>query len=926
MARSSTVRTALFATLLGLVAVPSLPSTAAWARDDLADARASLAKGDLKTAQIQLRNAVRDDPQNAEAHYQLGALSLQLGDGAAAQREAQSALERGFDAAKATELLAQSYLGQNKARELLRDLTPEGKPPDVAAKILVSRGYAMLATGDAKSAQGSFEQAEALAPTSIEPLLADSRLALGMRDAPRAHAKLDAALALEPRAPDALMRKFELQRAEGDVPGAAATLEDIIKNNPNLLPPRVERAAFLIASDKDDAAKPDVDFVLQALPNNVPANYLRAVLLYHAKDLAGADALLAKLAPAMNSIPRAFFLQAVIKTQLGQMAQAEEAADRFLARMPNDGTAQKLVAEIALRRGKPDRAIAVLQPLADSPKADIGLYDLIARAYAGTGQQARAVEYFEKEAALAPGDAALRQRLATSRMGMGDLEHAMSDLEKSFDLAPKEVAPAAQLFFADLATGDLDRTAASLAKIRAAQGDTPLVQSLDGQLKLARLDTAAARAAFERLVADHPEFIQGKVSLARMDLSEGRIAEADVLLGSILKDQPATEPALTMLVASQFAQNKPELAIQTLQRAHDASLQDARLTATLADAHTRSNDPAAAMKLLADPAVGADGSVTLLAARSRAQAALKDQAGLQASYRAMLALDPHAVDARRLLATLFVTSNNGESARILLEEGMRADPKDMRIVTDYVGLDLREHGLSAALATADRLRRNAPDVDGMRSLRGDLYMADKKPDQAIGEYAKEFKAAPDQSLLLRLVNAHIQSGKRDDAKGLLAQWSKAHPDDILVAEGLSGMLISEGDFAKAEPILAAIVDRAPRNAAALNNLAWVLSLRKDPRALGLAQKAYLLGPSPATADTLGWILTSQGENEKALVLLREANTGGRNPQIAYHFAVALKNSGHPDEAVRVLTALTQSDAKFNEKPEAEKLLSDLRKG
>ena len=58
--------------------------------DDLADARKAIQKGDLRAAQINLRNAVRADPQNAEAHYWLARVSLDLGDAVAAEREARS--------------------------------------------------------------------------------------------------------------------------------------------------------------------------------------------------------------------------------------------------------------------------------------------------------------------------------------------------------------------------------------------------------------------------------------------------------------------------------------------------------------------------------------------------------------------------------------------------------------------------------------------------------------------------------------------------------------------------------------------------------------------------------------------------------------------------------------------------------------------
>src|SRR5690242_8740044 len=80
--------------------------------DDLADARKAVQKGDLRAAQIDLRNAVRSDPQNAEAHYWLGRISLELGDAVAAEREARAAKDRGFDPHQAVPLLGQTLLAQ----------------------------------------------------------------------------------------------------------------------------------------------------------------------------------------------------------------------------------------------------------------------------------------------------------------------------------------------------------------------------------------------------------------------------------------------------------------------------------------------------------------------------------------------------------------------------------------------------------------------------------------------------------------------------------------------------------------------------------------------------------------------------------------------------------------------------------------------
>jgi Flp pilus assembly protein TadD len=96
--------------------------------DYLSSAKAALKKGDLKAAHIELRNAVRNDPQNAEAHYWLGQVSFELGDAVASEREATAAFERGFDPHETVALLAQSLLTQNKYQEILDKLRPDARP------------------------------------------------------------------------------------------------------------------------------------------------------------------------------------------------------------------------------------------------------------------------------------------------------------------------------------------------------------------------------------------------------------------------------------------------------------------------------------------------------------------------------------------------------------------------------------------------------------------------------------------------------------------------------------------------------------------------------------------------------------------------------------------------------------------------------
>ena len=55
-----------------------------------------------------------------------------------------------------------------------------------------------------------------------------------------------------------------------------------------------------------------------------------------------------------------------------------------------------------------------------------------------------------------------------------------------------------------------------------------------------------------------------------------------------------------------------------------------------------------------------------------------------------------------------------------------------------------------------------------------------------------------------------------------------------------------------------------------------------------------------------------------------ANAAGQ-PQIRYHYAVALNNTGQRDEARKILEELTASNATFENVADARKLLDDLKR-
>jgi putative PEP-CTERM system TPR-repeat lipoprotein len=901
------------------------------AADYLGDAKRLLQKGDVRAAQIQLRNTVKSDPQNAEAHFQLARVTLELGDAVAAEREAKAARERGFDPRLARPVLAQAYMVQGKYQDVLKDFTTGNQDPAQEAEILVIRGYAQASLHDLPAAQASFEQAERLAPDSVQPLLASARMALGRNDADNALAELDRALAIEPHSLEVLLQKAQVLRVKGDAEGALQLVEDALARAPDSLPARIERANLLIAAGKPDRAREDVAFVLSAVPGSVQGLYLQAVLQIVAKDYKAAESTLAKLAPVMQNLPRAYYLLAIVKLNTQQIEQAEDAAGRYVGRVPADPQGVKLLASIQLQKPESDKAIETLNRVARAGQADEQVFDLLARAYTLAGKREEAVQSLEKAAALVPDDVRMRTRLATARLGAGDPEAAVSDLERSLAMAPEQPGVGAALFFAELATGDLNRAAASIDKIRAAQGNTPVVRNLEGLLKLAQIDPDGAGAVFTAILKDDPDFTPAKVNLARVGIMQGQRDEAGKLLSEILGKYPASEPALSVYLGLALQDGKTSDAIAALGRARDTAPDDVRLTIALAELYARSGDTGKAFALL-DPTRGASAQnanaqkVPLLTARSQIEASLglSDQA--RNSYRELLAIEPNALDARLKLVALLVQAKDYEAARNLIQEGLRLSPRNYQLLAAYVEADMKAGGIDAALATADRLQKQNQDFAPARALRGDASMVAGRFEDAAQSYAAELNAAPSPFLLMRLAAAYTSAGAPDKAAEALRLWMAQHPDDIDVAQALAGLDITANRLDQAEANLKIVLEKRPRDPVALNNLAWIYQQKGDARAQPLARIAYLLLPNQQTADTLGWILTTQGSQQTGLMLLRQATShGAADPNITYHLAVALQKNGQRDEAIKLLTPLVSGEANFAEKRGARQLLTELSK-
>lgn len=929
---------------------PAEQPVARAAQSSLEKARAAFARGDLRTAQIEYRNAVRADPNSGMLRYQLAQISMDMGDTDTAEKEARAALDRNYAPDASTALLLRGYLGRGRYREVLREFPMPGAsaPPGVAAQIGMARVLSSIATNDRDAAKAELEALRSVAPNAAETHLAAATVAAAEGNRAELAAAIDRALAVSPTHPEALLRKAGLQLEQNQRAEGIATLDTLIAAQPNLLQARLLRAeAYLRAGDAAKAQQ-DVDAALRVAPGSVPALYQRALLQARAQDFRGADETITRLGPALANFAEGLLFQASVKRSLGQTEQALDAVQRYVARHPEDPRGGKLLAVMELERNQPAAAVGALERLVQRNVADTETYDLLSRALVAAGRPRDAVQAMQRLAAAQPNDASVQTRLSATRLAAGDTAGTVQAAQEALRLSPN-LAPARELLIvASLARGDIATAEAEMQKIPADARQSELMGVADATLKIAKLDVAGGRAAFEDVLKRFPQSNGARLGLARVASRAGDSAEAQRLWAEVVQREPTNGEALGALgIAALAGGPRAAEARAALEAAQKAAPSAPGPALTLANVFMRTGDAEKALQVLDSEGLRSgplQRSATLHLMRAEALGMLQRWPDAEAAARTAFADDPDNPIARRALAVMQMRNGNPRAGEELLQLGLRNRPADPLLQGALVGIVQQARGLDAALAVADDLAKQRDAQPTAATLRGDLLLAAQRPGDAARAFAAAYAAAPSALLAQRTARAWQQAGDLGQATAALEAWLQRIPRDIGTLGLLAQLDLLSGRTEAAERRLSTVVEQAPTDAVAMNNLAWTLALRGGAenlaRAKSLAERAYFLLPTAEAADTLGWVLVRSGEPARGLPLLREAVAAKRataqstpgagapavEPGMVYRLAFALNATGDKAAALSTLEPVLAANAAFPERADAERLLATLRSG
>jgi putative PEP-CTERM system TPR-repeat lipoprotein len=889
------------------------------------EAQAKLAAGDYKAAMIQLKNALAEEENNAEARFELGKLYLDQFDLASAEKEFRRAREAGYSANIVNPMIGHALLAQREFQRVLDELPASAAADPEAVTLQALRATALLGLGRKDEARKTIQSALQAAPDNAEVHLARAQLALADGDVDQAMQALDQALHIAPGHRESLLLKADLLRATGKPAEAAAAYREVLRVAPRQSNARLALAGIAIAENRLADAHKEVDAALKATPNSLLARYTQALIDFIEKKPEQARDHLAVVLKTAPEFTPALLLSGSIEYALGNLQTAETQLNKVIKAAPNNVHALRLLAASQLRLGRADDAARTLAPALKSASQDAGVLTIAGEIALAKRDFAQASAYFEQASQHNPDSAAIRTELGISRLAQGD-NRAMADLQTAAAMEGASSRPDTVIILNQLKNKQLDAALASIAALEKKEGANPLTWNYRGAAFLGKQDAVRARDSFNQALKLDPGFFPAAANLALLDLKDKQPGTARQRFEGILKVNPKHLNAMLALADLGLHNRDEKTYVAWLEKAAAANPQALQPRMALARYLLAKGDKNKALAVAREAVNAQPDNPAALDLLGTIQLALGDTANALGSYSRLVERQPDQPVPLVKLATAQIVAKDLAAARKTLQAALHIQPDFLDAQLVLSGVEIQGARFAEAHKLAKQIQQQKPDHPAGFILEGDTAFARKDFPAALAAFERAHKLSPSGAILVRQLQALTATQRTEEGEQRLTAWLAAHPQDATTRAALAESLINRKQYKAAAEHYVLLNKSNPGNLLVLNNLAWSLAESGDSRAAAYAEQALKLKPdNPAVMDTLGWILVQQGQSERGIKLLKQALTQAPDSaEIQWHLASAFAESGDRRRAQSELERLLAAGIAFPQEQEARALLKQLQ--
>ena len=895
--------------------------------DLTASGKQLLAEKNPSAAIIQLKSALQKAPESAEARLLLGKALLDNGDPVSALVELRKAQELRSSDEEVVPSIAQAMLLTGEHARMIEQFgTLRLKDPKAAADLSTSLATAYVISDDKDKARAMIASAQQSVPGHFQSIVLNARLQASEGDFDGALALLEQALAKEPGDERAGVLKGEIQwHGKGDQTAALESFKKVLTTSPKSVGAHTSIMTILTEQQKPAEAKAQFDLLKKAVPNHPETLFYEAQFAFTAKEYKTTREITDRLLKAMPENVRVLELAGAAEYRMQQYPQAEALLGKALKNVPGLLLSRQLLAQTYLRTNQPNKAVEVLAPIVDSKNPDGTSLALAGEAWAQLGDTKKADAIFAQASKVAPNDARVRTSAALAQLARGNSGAAIGQLEA---IAAEDKGPRADvaLISARLRQNDIEGALKAIDGLQAKTPDRPVAYNLRGRVLLLKRDLPGATKAFEAALSKDPSYFPAVASLAALDLNAGKPDLARKRFEDLTQAKPKSHEA--WLALSELAVRTgaaPDVVVKYLRDGVKANPGAAAPHVALVNHLLSSNDGKGALTAAREATGALPNNLEVMDALGRSQLAADTAEQAISTFKQLTALQTSNPMHHIRLAEAQAANKDSVGARQSLRKALEIKPDMLMAKRALVSLALMEKRPQEALEVAKDMQKQAPkDATGF-ALEGDIEVVRKNFDAANAAYKAAFALSKTTDVVVRLHTGLRLAGKSAEADKLASEWVKDKPRDAAFRFYMGDIAMAQEKLADAEGHYRAVLETQPRNALAMNNVAWLLVKQGKPGGVAMAQQANELMPGrSALMDTLATALAADNklplavETQKAAI----ARSPG-DPSLKLNLAKLLIKSGEKAYARAELEDLAKLGDKFRGQAEVAALLKSL---
>lgn len=564
---------------LSLVGAPIHAESRGDAQQAFAKAQAFQAEGDLRSARIELMNAIQADPSWAQARLAQARVFLGLGDALGAEAELDRARELGAAMTDIRAPMGESLLLQGKPRKALEMLTsgPFAVRDEAYGFRTIAR--AEMVMGNRQAAGQAFDRALAADDRDSTLWVDIARYRFTGGEQGGAVGAVDHALKLEPSNVRALQFRGELVREQFGLVPALPWFEQALKIAPNDVMLLTEYAATLGDMGEMRKMLAVTRQILNVDAENPRAFYMQAVLAARAGHFNLARKLMYKTRGQLDQTPAAMLVNGILDYEAGNWNAAVDIFSKLNRLQPDNRKVELLLARALERSGAREDMLEKAERLAGQSNASPYLLTVVGRAFEILGDGQRAAEYLQKAA----------QPFAAPMLPIAN-DDTPQRIAASAKAAPGNARAVIPYLRNLLAEGDLEAARQWAKPLFEANPGASDAHIMMGDIALSGGDPAKALLYYQsasRIRLGETELVRMVVALRQMD----RIRQSGELITWYLNQNPSNLTASRMLAMAYMDAGNWPYAVKLLREISTRlGSNDALLMADLALAELRNGD------------------------------------------------------------------------------------------------------------------------------------------------------------------------------------------------------------------------------------------------------------------------------------------------------------------------------------------------